>query len=99
MPDALRHLFVGWNEVARRLRNAPSIALFLDFDGTLSPLRPRPEDVRLSGSMRSIVSNLARKAHVRVWVISGRRRADGARDDGAAPFDDALAPFIPGFRE
>ena len=76
MPDALRHLFVGWSEVAGRLRNAPSIALFLDFDGTLSPLRPRPEDVTLSGSMRSVVSSLARKPGVRVWVISGRRRAD-----------------------
>jgi trehalose-phosphatase len=76
MPNALRHLFVGWSEVAGKLRSAPAIALFLDFDGTLSPLRPRPDDVRLSGSMRSIVSTLARKAHVRVWVISGRRRAD-----------------------
>src|SRR5579862_9228419 len=76
MPNALRHLFVGWNEVAGKLRSAPAIALFLDFDGTLSPLRPRPEDVRLSGPMRSIVSSLARKPTVRVWVISGRRRAD-----------------------
>ena len=76
MPDALRHLFVGWSEVAGRLRSAPAVALFLDFDGTLSPLCPRPEQVRLSGSMRSIVSTLARKPRVRVWVISGRRRAD-----------------------
>jgi trehalose 6-phosphate phosphatase len=76
MPDALRHLFVGWSEVAGRLRSAPAIALFLDFDGTLSPLRPRPDEVRLSGSMRSIVSTLAQKPRVRVWVISGRRRAD-----------------------
>ena len=76
MPDPLRHLFVGWSEIAGRLRSAPAITLFLDFDGTLSPLRPRPEDVRLSGSMRSIVSTLAGKPRVRVWVISGRRRAD-----------------------
>ncbi len=76
MPAALRHLFVGWREVAGRLRSAPAIALFLDFDGTLSPLCPRPDQVRLSGSMRSIVSTLARKPRVRVWVISGRRRAD-----------------------
>jgi trehalose 6-phosphate phosphatase len=76
MPDALRHVFADWSEVAGQLRSAPAIALFLDFDGTLSPLRPRPEEVRLSGSMRSIVSTLARKPGVRVWVISGRRRAD-----------------------
>jgi trehalose-phosphatase len=76
MPDALRHLFVDWSEVAGRVRSAPAIALFLDFDGTLTPLRPRPEEVRLSGSMRSIVSTLAQQPRVRVWVISGRRRAD-----------------------
>src|SRR5579862_5059606 len=76
MPNALRHLFVDWSETAGRLRSAPAIALFLDFDGTLSPIRSRPEDVRLSGSMRSVVSTLARKPKVRVWVISGRRRAD-----------------------
>ena len=76
MPAAHRHLFSCWNEVAQRLRRAPAIALFLDFDGTLSPLRPRPEDVRLSGATRNAVSTLARRPQIRVWVISGRRRAD-----------------------
>jgi trehalose 6-phosphate phosphatase len=69
-------LFSCWNEVAERLRRAPAIALFLDFDGTLSPLCPRPEDVRLSGATRSIVATLARRPRIRVWVISGRRRDD-----------------------
>src|SRR4051812_31571056 len=76
MPLATRHLFSCWNEVAQRIRTASAIALFLDFDGTLSPLRPRPEDVYLSGVTRSVVATLARKSKVRVWVISGRRRGD-----------------------
>jgi len=76
MPLAPRHFFSCWDAVAARLRRAPAIALFLDFDGTISPLCPRPEDVRLSGDMRNIVASLARKRRVRVWVISGRRRAD-----------------------
>jgi trehalose-phosphatase len=70
------HLCSCWNEVAERLRSAPAIALFLDFDGTLSPLCPRPEDVRLSGATRNIVATLARNPRIRAWVISGRRRAD-----------------------
>jgi trehalose-phosphatase len=76
MPAAPRHLFACWNEVAQRLRTAPAIALFLDFDGTLSSLCPRPEDVQLSGAMRHIVATLSRKPRIRVWVISGRRRTD-----------------------
>ena len=75
MPAA-RHLFACWSEVAQGIHSASAIALFLDFDGTLSALRPRPEEVRLSSATRRIVSILARKPGVRVWVISGRRRAD-----------------------
>jgi trehalose-phosphatase len=76
MPAAPRHLFDCWNQVAQRIHKAPAIVLFLDFDGTLSPLCPRPEDVRLSGAMRGVVSALARKPRIRVCIISGRRRAD-----------------------
>jgi len=81
---APRHVFSCWDAVAERLRRAPAIALFLDFDGTLSPLCPRPEEVYLSGAMRNIVAALARKPCVRVWVISGRRRAD-VRDRSRIP--------------
>jgi trehalose-phosphatase len=76
MPAAPRHLFACWSEVARRLRSAPGIALFLDFDGTLSPLCPRPEQVRLSSATRRVVSTLAGQPGVRLWVISGRRQSD-----------------------
>jgi len=43
----MRNLLECWPEVAARLRNAGAIALFLDFDGTLAPFRPRAEEVRL----------------------------------------------------
>lgn len=72
----MRHLFHSWNHVARRLRSGRTIALFLDFDGTLTPLRPRPEDVQLDEATRSALSRLVRSPRFRVWVVSGRRRAD-----------------------
>jgi trehalose-phosphatase len=72
----MRHLFRSWNHVLRRLRSRRLIALFLDFDGTLAPLRPRPEDVWLDEATRSTLSQLVRSPRFRVWVISGRRRAD-----------------------
>jgi len=72
----MRHLFHSWNRVARRLRAGRPIALFLDFDGTLAPLRPRPEDVWLDQETRTSLTRLARSPRFRVWVVSGRRRAD-----------------------
>jgi trehalose-phosphatase len=71
-----RHLFEGWKTVARRLRAAGRIALFLDFDGTLAPLRPHPKQVELDASTRSVLARLARHRSVTVFVVSGRRAAD-----------------------
>jgi trehalose-phosphatase len=71
-----RHLFDRWAGVSRRLRHAEHIALFLDFDGTLAPLRLRPGDVRLDAAVRKAVERLARNPQVSVCLISGRRLAD-----------------------
>ena len=73
---ATRHLFEDWSNVASRLRLAPVIAVFLDFDGTLAPLRARPEQVTLDGDARRVLEDLARSTRFRMWVISGRRQAD-----------------------
>jgi trehalose 6-phosphate phosphatase len=72
----MHHLFHDWNQVSRRLRSVPRIALFLDFDGTLARLRPRPDEVSLDGSVRQALAALARSSRFRIWVISGRRQAD-----------------------
>ncbi len=53
------------------------LALFLDYDGTLTPIVPRPEDARLSPQMRDVVAKLTRKCPV--FIVSGRDRADVAR--------------------
>jgi trehalose-phosphatase len=72
----ISHLFDEWSRIAGRLRSAPTIALFLDFDGTLARLRPRPEQALLDGRVRRVLSALARCPRFRVWVISGRRLDD-----------------------
>jgi trehalose-phosphatase len=71
-----RHLFRSWDKVARCLRPSRNIALFLDFDGTLAPLRPRPEDVWLDVSTRRTLLRLARSPRFRVWIVTGRLKAD-----------------------
>jgi trehalose 6-phosphate phosphatase len=53
-----------------------TIALFLDFDGTLAPIQPRPELVRVHPGVRRTLNALAASPRLRVWVISARRRAD-----------------------
>lgn len=70
-----RHLFDHWEEVQRRLSAADYLALFLDFDGTLTPLRPKPGDVKLASSSREVLRRLARHPMITLCFISGRRRA------------------------
>jgi alpha,alpha-trehalase len=48
--------------------------LFLDYDGTLTPIVERPEDARLSASMRDTLRRLADQ--FTVAIVSGRDRED-----------------------
>lgn len=71
------HLFDRWAEVAEGIRFAPRVVLFLDFDGTLTPLRRRPEEVRPLGiALRRLLHRLARRRKLTLYVISGRALAD-----------------------
>jgi trehalose-phosphatase len=54
----------------------PSLSLFLDFDGTLTPLVDRPELASLPPDTHRVLTALAAKPQVTVAVISGRALAD-----------------------
>jgi trehalose 6-phosphate phosphatase len=56
-----------------RLARQPALYGF-DFDGTLAPFAPRPEDARAPDHVLELLQDLARMAPV--TVISGRRRSD-----------------------
>ncbi len=49
-------------------------ALFLDFDGTLTPIVSRPDLVALNAEARQVIRNLAER--LPVAVVSGRERAE-----------------------
>ena len=49
-------------------------AFFLDYDGTLTPIVPRPEDAVLGESMRTVLRELADRHPVA--IVSGRGRPD-----------------------
>jgi trehalose 6-phosphate phosphatase len=69
VPGGLAHL----EEVAARLRGR-RLALFLDYDGTLSPIVTRPELATLPEEARGILRRLSRRATVA--VVSGRGLED-----------------------
>jgi len=75
--DGAGYLFARWPQVARRIRSANHLVLFLDFDGTLTPIRRLPEDVPpLDHSIQRLLRRLANAPRLDVYVISGRRFAD-----------------------
>lgn len=70
------YLFDSWEEVRERIRAARHLVVFLDFDGSLVPLRARPHQVWLDESGRRLLRRLAAHPRVTLVLISGRRRAD-----------------------
>lgn len=62
-----------FGEIRRRLAGR-QLAIFLDYDGTLTPIVDRPELAVLSEPMRETVRKLAR--HCTVAIVSGRDRRD-----------------------
>jgi len=63
IPSALEHV----QEIAR---SGDRLAVFLDYDGTLTPIVRHPEDAWLSDSMRQTLRSLA--ARLPVAILSGR---------------------------
>ena len=67
IPSALDHV----DDIAKRDRQ---LALFLDYDGTLTPIVRRPEEAVLSKSMRETVRQLSMR--LPVAILSGRDLED-----------------------
>ena len=96
-PSALER----WDEIAARLAGRRP-ALFLDYDGTLSPIAARPELAALPAATREVLARLARQ--VPVVIVSGRGREDvaalvglsGLAYAGSHGFDIAGPPPAPG---
>jgi trehalose 6-phosphate phosphatase len=61
-------------------------AIFLDFDGTLAPIVPRPEQAAIGGQTREAVALMLEKTGGALAILSGRDLAD---------IDAKLAPLRP----
>jgi len=73
--SSARVLRESWRELEKMLKRR-RFTLFLDFDGTLTPVGSRPDLAELSDVMRSRLARLV--SHVRVVIVSGRDRSDVA---------------------
>ncbi len=57
--------------LAPLITDAAGTAIFLDLDGTLAPIMPRPDDVSVPAEISRLIRNLAHQ-YLAVTVVSGR---------------------------
>ena len=67
---------VTQRRLAPWLAQRPTLALFLDYDGTLAPLAQRPEDAKLPEAARQVLLQAARMPNVDTVIVSGRALDD-----------------------
>lgn len=67
----MRRFFDDWGSVRERISGA-HLVLLLDFDGTLAPLAPTPDDAALPRGTRSLLERLAEHPRCTLAVVSGR---------------------------
>ena len=61
-----------WDKVVRRVKKATQILLFLDYDGTLTPIAARPEMAVLSSQAKEILKQISHHSLFKLAIISGR---------------------------
>ena len=59
-------------EVLQRIATADKIELFLDYDGTITPIVETPEKARLLKSTKEILQQLSKLPKYQITIISGR---------------------------
>jgi len=77
----VRQVFVGcrdhaWYDIKKKILSKKQLFLFLDFDGTLSPIVGHPSKARMSISLRKQLLELQKLSRVRLGFISGRLLKD-----------------------
>lgn len=79
-PNRTTDLSSALEALPRLLEPAQRVVLFLDYDGTLSPIVARPEEAQISQEVRNLVAELADLCPTA--IVSGRDRADVERRVG-----------------
>jgi len=67
----MRHLLKQWPKIKQKLSNN-FVCIFLDFDGTLTPIVSSPEKAILGEKAKDILKKLANHQRCQVVIVSGR---------------------------
>lgn len=70
------HLLHIWSNISERLVRASQVLLLFDYDGTLTPLMPSPEQASLPQQVKECLTTLVSGGKYIAGVISGRSLAD-----------------------
>ncbi len=60
------------DSILDHLRTGGTVQLFLDYDGTLVPIAPTPEEAKPDPGLLELLSRLVRQPHLQVMILSGR---------------------------
>ncbi|MGA2092379.1 MAG: trehalose-phosphatase [Sedimentisphaerales bacterium] len=71
----MRYLFRFLDKIEPALANRP-IFLFLDYDGTVTPIRKKPALGHISKRSKKLIVELSKSPHCRLAIISGRSLKD-----------------------
>lgn len=71
----MKHLFDYWDSLAKDLSDC-SLMLFLDYDGTLTPIRDKPSQAKLTEAGKKVLRDLTALENVTVSIVSGRSVAE-----------------------
>jgi len=62
----------GWDRLRNGISSASSVVLFIDYDGTIVPIQPRPELAKLQSETVDLIQSILRKPNFFVCIVTGR---------------------------
>ncbi|MDD3087455.1 MAG: trehalose-phosphatase [Candidatus Omnitrophica bacterium] len=71
----MEHLFRNWDKLKDRVRGS-YLFLFLDYDGTLSPIVSTPDKAVIPLAARNLLKEISQNSNCKIAIISGRSLAD-----------------------
>ncbi len=72
----VKHLFEDWKSVQAKIQKAQNLFLFLDYDGTLTPIVSRPELALCPAELKKLLEKLRDLSGISLGIISGRSIED-----------------------